>query len=117
MNLTGTFTCIQAVLPDMLAAGWGRVVTISSSSAQSGAPNMAHYVASKGGVIGLTKALAVELAARGITVNTIPQGAGVAPAQRPLGFGVEPRGPLVELAGSAPAAPGAAVAHGQQAHP
>jgi 2-hydroxycyclohexanecarboxyl-CoA dehydrogenase len=72
VNLTGTFTCIQAVLPDMLAAGWGRVVTISSSSAQSGAPNMAHYVASKGGVIGLTKALAVELAARGITVNTIP---------------------------------------------
>jgi 2-hydroxycyclohexanecarboxyl-CoA dehydrogenase len=72
VNLTGTFACIQAALPDMLATGWGRIVTISSSSAQSGAPNMAHYVASKGGVIGLTKALAVELARRGITVNTIP---------------------------------------------
>ena len=72
VNLTGTFHCIQAALVDMLAAGWGRIVTISSSSAQSGAPNMAHYVASKGGVIGLTKALAVELAPRGITVNTIP---------------------------------------------
>jgi 2-hydroxycyclohexanecarboxyl-CoA dehydrogenase len=72
VNLTGTFHCLQAAVPDMLAAGWGRIVTISSSSAQSGAANMAHYVASKGGVIGLTKALAVELAPHGITVNTIP---------------------------------------------
>ena len=63
VNLTGTFHCLQAAVPDMLAAGWGRIVTISSSSAQSGAPRMAHYVASKGGVIGLTKALAVELGA------------------------------------------------------
>lgn len=72
VNLTGTFTCLQLAVPDMVAAGWGRIVTISSSSAQSGAPNMAHYVASKGGVIGLTKAFARELAGHGITVNTIP---------------------------------------------
>jgi NAD(P)-dependent dehydrogenase (short-subunit alcohol dehydrogenase family) len=72
VNLTGTFTCVQAAVPDMIAAGWGRIVTISSSSAQSGAPNMAHYVASKGGVIALTKSLAVELSRTGITVNTIP---------------------------------------------
>jgi 2-hydroxycyclohexanecarboxyl-CoA dehydrogenase len=72
INLTGTFACVQAALPDMLNAGWGRIVTISSSSAQSGAPDMAHYAASKGGVIALTKALAVELARSGITVNTIP---------------------------------------------
>ncbi|MQY17000.1 SDR family NAD(P)-dependent oxidoreductase [Nocardia macrotermitis] len=72
VNLNGTFACIQAVVPDMVAAGWGRIVTISSSSAQSGAKNMAHYVASKGGVIGLTKALAAELSPKGITVNSIP---------------------------------------------
>jgi len=72
VNLTGTFTCVQLAIPDMIEAGWGRIVTISSSSAQSGAPNMAHYVASKGGVIGLTKAFARELAGHGITANTIP---------------------------------------------
>lgn len=71
VNLTGTFACVQAAVPDMQAAGWGRIVTVSSSSAQSGAPNMTHYAASKGGVIALTKALAVELARSGITANTI----------------------------------------------
>jgi 2-hydroxycyclohexanecarboxyl-CoA dehydrogenase len=82
VNLTGMFHCIQAAVPDMLAAGWGRIVTISSSSAQTGAPRMAHYVASKGGVIGLTKALAVELGPHGITVNTIPPGAIDTPMSR-----------------------------------
>jgi 2-hydroxycyclohexanecarboxyl-CoA dehydrogenase len=72
VNLTGTFTCMQLAVPDMAAEGWGRIVTISSSSAQSGAPHMAHYVASKGGVIGLTKAFAREFASQGVTVNTIP---------------------------------------------
>ena len=74
VNLTGTFHCLQAVAPDMIAAGWGRMVTISSSSAQSGALRMAHYVASKGGVVALTKALALELAPHGITVNNVPPG-------------------------------------------
>jgi 2-hydroxycyclohexanecarboxyl-CoA dehydrogenase len=72
VNLTGTFNAIQAVVPDMIEKGWGRIITISSSSAQSGAPNRAHYVASKGGVIALTKALAFELSPLGITANTIP---------------------------------------------
>lgn len=72
VNLTGVFHTIQAALPDMVAANWGRVVTISSNAAQIGASDRAHYSASKGGVIGLTKALGRELARHGITVNTIP---------------------------------------------
>ena len=74
VNLTGTFQCCQAVVPQMLEAGWGRIVNISSSSAQGGQPMMTHYVASKAGVIGFTKALALELGPKGITVNTIPPG-------------------------------------------
>lgn len=74
VNLKGPFLCTQAILPDMLAAQWGRIINISSSSTQTGAPMMAHYVASKGGVIGMTRALAIEYAAQGITVNHVPPG-------------------------------------------
>jgi NAD(P)-dependent dehydrogenase (short-subunit alcohol dehydrogenase family) len=74
VNLTGTFDCCQAVVPDMLDEGWGRIVNISSSSAHSGQPLMTHYVAAKAGVMGFTKALALELGPKGITVNTIPPG-------------------------------------------
>ena len=55
VNLTGTFNCVQAALPDMVAAGWGRIVTVSSAAGQTGSPRQAHYSASKGGVIALTK--------------------------------------------------------------
>jgi len=82
VNLTGTFHCVQSVVPDMIDAEWGRIVTISSSSAQSGTKRMAHYVASKGGVIAFTKALALDLASKGITVNTIPPGAIDTPMMR-----------------------------------
>jgi 2-hydroxycyclohexanecarboxyl-CoA dehydrogenase len=74
VNLNGVFHCVQAVLPDMLAAGWGRIVNISSSSAHSGQPFMAHYVAAKSAVNGLTKALALEFGPAGITVNAVPPG-------------------------------------------
>jgi 2-hydroxycyclohexanecarboxyl-CoA dehydrogenase len=82
VNLTGTFHCTQSALPDMLEAKWGRIVNISSSSAQTGAALMGHYSASKGGVIALTKTLALELGPRGITVNTIPPGAIDTPMSR-----------------------------------
>lgn len=74
VNLNGVFHCVQEVLPDMTAAGWGRIVNISSSSAQSGQPFMTHYVAAKSAVNGLTKALALELGPAGITVNVVPPG-------------------------------------------
>jgi 2-hydroxycyclohexanecarboxyl-CoA dehydrogenase len=74
VNLNGPFYFAQAVVPDMIEAGWGRIVNISSSSAQSGQAYMVHYVTSKAGLIGFTKALALELAPKGITVNTIPPG-------------------------------------------
>ena len=72
VNLTGTFHCCQVAIPDMVAAGWGRIVLISSSSAQRGSPFAAHYAASKGAVLTLTKSLAREYASAGITVNNIP---------------------------------------------
>jgi 2-hydroxycyclohexanecarboxyl-CoA dehydrogenase len=93
VNLTGTFHCLQAAVPDMVEAGWGRMVTISSSSAQSGSPHMAHYVAAKAGVIGLTRALALELARHGITVNCIPPGMIDTPMLR----GAEAEGSIASL--------------------
>lgn len=74
VNLKGTFIVTQVVLPDMKAAGWGRIINISSSSAQTGAINMAHYSSSKGAIVTLTRSLAQELGPLGITVNNVPPG-------------------------------------------
>lgn len=71
VNLKGTFIVTQTTLPDMIAANWGRIINISSSSAQSGARMMAHYSASKGGMVALTKTLAVEFGGHDITCNAI----------------------------------------------
>ncbi len=70
-NLTGVFNAIHAVLPGMLGRGRGRIIATSSIAGRLGAPNIAHYVAAKWGVIGLVKSVALEVAAAGITVNAV----------------------------------------------
>jgi 2-hydroxycyclohexanecarboxyl-CoA dehydrogenase len=74
INVKGTFIVTQVILPDMEAARWGRIVNISSSSAQTGSARMAHYSSSKGAIVTLTRTLAQELGPLGITVNNIPPG-------------------------------------------
>jgi 2-hydroxycyclohexanecarboxyl-CoA dehydrogenase len=81
VNLTGTFHCCQVAVSDMVEAKWGRIVMISSSSAQRGSPGMAHYAASKGALLSLTRSLAREYASLGITVNNIPPSAIETPMQ------------------------------------
>src|SRR5712692_7156081 len=73
-NLTGAHFCIQQALPPMMKARAGRIINISSVVAQSGNPGQANYVAAKAGLIGLTKAIAVEIASRNITVNAVAPG-------------------------------------------
>ncbi len=74
INLRGPWLVTREVVPDMIAAGWGRVINITSSSVQTGSPMQGHYVTSKGGLMGMTKALALEFAAKGITFNMVPPG-------------------------------------------
>ncbi|GGC05651.1 short-chain dehydrogenase [Novosphingobium endophyticum] len=75
INQRGPWLMTKEFLPAMLEAGWGRVINITSSSVQSGSPAQSAYVSSKGGLLGMTKALALEFAASGVTFNVIPPGA------------------------------------------
>jgi 3-hydroxybutyrate dehydrogenase len=74
VNLTGTFLCSRAAVPAMLAAGWGRIVNVASTAGLAGGRYIAAYCAAKHGVIGLTRALAIELAAGGVTANALCPG-------------------------------------------
>jgi 2-hydroxycyclohexanecarboxyl-CoA dehydrogenase len=74
INLKGNYHVTQSVVPDMIAQSWGRIINFSSISAQTGAGDMVHYAAAKGGVIAMTRSLAMALGSKGITVNAIAPG-------------------------------------------
>ncbi len=74
INLDGTFYCMRAALPGMIERGWGRIINIASIAGKTGAPYIAAYSASKHGVLGLTRSVALEVASKGVTVNAICPG-------------------------------------------
>ena len=79
VNLVGTYLVCRAIVPHMVANGYGRIVNIASVAGKEGNPNASHYSASKADVIGFTKSLAKELAATGVVVNTVTPGAAKTP--------------------------------------
>ena len=88
-NVLSPFLCIKAVVGGMIENNWGRIINISSSSFQTGAPMMAHYISSKGGLVGLTRALAFELGSRGVTANVVAPGFVDTPMLRRNPFNVD----------------------------
>lgn len=74
VNLTGSFIACRTFLPGMVVNGWGRIVNVSSTSLYTNTPGMTAYIASKAGILGLTSALAAEVADSGVTVNAVSPG-------------------------------------------
>jgi NAD(P)-dependent dehydrogenase (short-subunit alcohol dehydrogenase family) len=86
VHLHGVFRTCRAFVGDMLAAGWGRIVNVSSVGGLRGGPQLVHYAAAKAGVIGFTKALAIDLGPKGITVNAVAPGLVDTPMLRASGL-------------------------------
>jgi len=82
VNITGAFHCCRAVVEPMMKAGWGRIINISSASINQGRPNYLHYTTSKAALIGMTRSMARELGASGITVNAVLPGATMTEIER-----------------------------------
>jgi 2-hydroxycyclohexanecarboxyl-CoA dehydrogenase len=99
INLRGPYIVTREIIPDMIAAKWGRIINITSSSVQTGSPTQTHYTASKGGLLGFTKSLATEFGKSGITVNMIPPGSIDTPMLR--GAEIMQREGAVEAYGAA----------------
>ncbi|HEY1044640.1 MAG TPA: SDR family NAD(P)-dependent oxidoreductase [Telluria sp.] len=74
VNLTGAYNCLQAAVPDMVQAGWGRIVNIASTAGLTGYRYVSAYCAAKHGLVGLTRALSLEVASSGVTVNAVCPG-------------------------------------------
>jgi NAD(P)-dependent dehydrogenase (short-subunit alcohol dehydrogenase family) len=86
VHLNGVFRTCRAFVGDMIAAGWGRIVNVSSVGGLRGGPMLVHYAAAKAGVIGFTKALAIDLGPKGVTVNAIAPGLVDTPMLRASGL-------------------------------
>jgi NAD(P)-dependent dehydrogenase (short-subunit alcohol dehydrogenase family) len=86
VHLKGTFNCTRALLPDMVAAGWGRIVNVSSGAALTGSPGIVHYASAKAGMLGFTRCLAREVGPLGVTVNAVAPGVIDTPMLRRSGM-------------------------------
>lgn len=102
VNLTGTYNVTQTVLPDMIEESWGRIINFSSFAAQSGGAKMVHYAASKGGIIAMTRSLALEVGRQGITVNAVAPGLIDTPMSRRAIDGGEFPVPLEQMVDTYP---------------
>jgi NAD(P)-dependent dehydrogenase (short-subunit alcohol dehydrogenase family) len=95
VHLNGTFRTCRAFVSDMIEAGWGRIVNVSSVGGLRGGPMLVHYAAAKAGIVGFTKALAIDLGPKGVTVNAIAPGLVDTPMLRASGLSDAVRGATI----------------------